>query len=30
MQIDTDASGGEFFFEDYVAGERLNHPEELL
>ena len=25
--IDTDASGGEFFFEDYVAGERLNHPE---
>ena len=25
--IDTDASGGEYFFEDYVAGERLNHPE---
>lgn len=25
--IDTDASGGEFFFEDYVAGERLNHLE---
>ena len=25
--IDTAASGGEFFFEDYEVGERLNHPE---
>jgi 2-methylfumaryl-CoA hydratase len=25
--VDTDASGGKYFFEDYVAGERLNHPE---
>ncbi|RXJ98444.1 hypothetical protein CRU98_10440 [Arcobacter sp. CECT 8986] len=25
--IDTAATGGKFFFEDYVAGERLNHPE---
>ena len=26
-KVDTDASGGEFFFEDYEVGERLNHPE---
>lgn len=26
-KINTDASGGEFFFEDYEVGERLNHPE---
>lgn len=25
--VDTDASGGKFFFEDYEKGERLNHPE---
>ena len=25
--VDTDASGGKYFFEDYVQGERLNHPE---
>ena len=25
--VDTDASGGKYFFEDYIAGERLNHPE---
>ncbi len=25
--VDTDASGGKFFFEDYKEGERLNHPE---
>ena len=25
--VDTDASGGKYFFEDYEAGERLNHPE---
>lgn len=25
--IDTNASGGKFFFEDYEKGERLNHPE---
>lgn len=25
--VDTNASGGSFFFEDYEKGERLNHPE---
>ncbi|XPV70344.1 MAG: MaoC family dehydratase [Halarcobacter sp.] len=25
--VDTDATGGEYFFEDYETGERLNHPE---
>ncbi len=25
--VDTNATGGKYFFEDYVAGERLNHPE---
>jgi len=25
--IDTNATGGEYFFEDYQVGERLNHPE---
>ncbi len=25
--VDTNSSGGEFFFEDYEKGERLNHPE---
>lgn len=25
--VDTNASGGKFFFEDYEKGERLNHPE---
>lgn len=25
--VDTDATGGKFFFEDYEKGERLNHPE---
>ena len=25
--VDVSASGGEFFFEDYEKGERLNHPE---
>ena len=25
--VDTDATGGKYFFEDYEAGERLNHPE---
>ena len=25
--IDTDSTGGKYFFEDYEAGERLNHPE---
>jgi len=25
--VNTDYSGGKFFFEDYEAGERLNHPE---
>ena len=25
--VDTDSTGGKYFFEDYVAGERLNHPE---
>ncbi|WP_419773684.1 MaoC family dehydratase [Halarcobacter sp.] len=25
--VDTNASGGNFFFEDYEKGERLNHPE---
>ncbi|AXX92332.1 hypothetical protein CPU12_07055 [Malaciobacter molluscorum LMG 25693] len=25
--IDTSATGGKFFFEDYITGERLNHPE---
>ncbi|RXJ87526.1 MaoC family dehydratase [Arcobacter sp. CECT 8985] len=25
--IDTNATGGKFFFEDYEKGERLNHPE---
>jgi 2-methylfumaryl-CoA hydratase len=25
--IDTDATGGKYFFEDYEVGERLNHPE---
>ncbi len=25
--VDTDATGGEYFFEDYEVGERLNHPE---
>jgi 2-methylfumaryl-CoA hydratase len=25
--VDTNATGGEYFFEDYEVGERLNHPE---
>ncbi|MFA9373080.1 MAG: MaoC family dehydratase [Poseidonibacter sp.] len=25
--VDTDATGGKYFFEDYEVGERLNHPE---
>ncbi len=25
--VDTDATGGKYFFEDYEKGERLNHPE---
>jgi 2-methylfumaryl-CoA hydratase len=25
--VNTDATGGKFFFEDYEKGERLNHPE---
>ena len=25
--VDTDSTGGKFFFEDYEAGERLNHPD---
>lgn len=25
--VDTNASGGKYFFEDYEKGERLNHPE---
>ena len=25
--VDTDATGGKHFFEDYEVGERLNHPE---
>jgi 2-methylfumaryl-CoA hydratase len=25
--VDTNATGGKFFFEDYQKGERLNHPE---
>lgn len=25
--VDTNLSGGKYFFEDYVKGERLNHPE---
>lgn len=25
--VDTNATGGKFFFEDYEKGERLNHPE---
>lgn len=25
--VDTNASGGVYFFEDYEVGERLNHPE---
>jgi len=25
--VDTNASGGKYFFEDYEVGERLNHPE---
>uniref|UniRef100_UPI0040471B76 MaoC family dehydratase n=1 Tax=Aliarcobacter sp. TaxID=2321116 RepID=UPI0040471B76 len=25
--VDTDSTGGKYFFEDYEAGERLNHPE---
>ena len=25
--VDTDATGGKYFFEDYVAGERLDHSE---
>ena len=25
--VNTDSSGGKFFFEDYKVGERLNHPE---
>jgi 2-methylfumaryl-CoA hydratase len=25
--VNTDSTGGKYFFEDYVAGERLNHPE---
>ena len=25
--VNTDASGGKYFFEDYEVGERLNHPE---
>ncbi len=25
--VDTDSTGGKFFFEDYKIGERLNHPE---
>ena len=27
QKIDTSASGGKYFFEDYTKGERLNHPE---
>ncbi|RXK04387.1 hypothetical protein CRV07_11415 [Halarcobacter ebronensis] len=26
-EVNTDATGGKFFFEDYEVGERLNHPE---
>lgn len=25
--VDTDSTGGKYFFEDYEAGERLNHPD---
>ncbi len=25
--VNTDSTGGKYFFEDYEAGERLNHPE---
>ena len=25
--VDTDATGGKYFFEDYEKGERLNHPD---
>ena len=25
--VNTDSTGGKYFFEDYVQGERLNHPE---
>lgn len=25
--VNTDATGGKYFFEDYAVGERLNHPE---
>lgn len=25
--VDTNATGGKYFFEDYVSGERLDHPE---
>lgn len=28
-EIDTSITGGKYFFEDYVKGERLNHPEGL-
>ena len=27
--VNTDATGGKYFFEDYVAGERLDHPESI-
>ena len=27
QSVDTDYTGGKFFFEDYETGERLNHPE---
>jgi len=27
LHVDTNITGGEYFFEDYVEGERLNHPE---
>lgn len=27
LHVDTKVTGGEYFFEDYEVGERLNHPE---
>ncbi|RXJ70368.1 hypothetical protein CRV08_01910 [Halarcobacter ebronensis] len=27
LKVDTKKSGGDYFFEDYEVGERLNHPE---
>ncbi len=27
LHVDTNATGGAYFFEDYEVGERLNHPE---